>query len=181
MNVYSGVPLEPFLPTHHLVVDASTVVLGELLESHQTSGRWSATESTLHISNLEFKTANLEISHWAKLLRSSQLMIQSDNASVVWYFNKMGSTQSASLLALMMDFFQMIDALIINARARHIPRSNQSHSRLPVSSGSNILDRMALHPKTFKICHLYDSPEVDLFATRFNTTPPRFISLIPIV
>ncbi|XP_048240303.1 uncharacterized protein LOC124116370 [Haliotis rufescens] len=120
-NVCEGVSLQPFSPTLHLFVDASTVGWGAHCQDLQVAGRWSLEESQLHINNLEFKAVILAVSHWSTLLQSSTLMIQSDNLSVVWYINKMGSTKSTSLLSLALDFFKLIDSLNIQVRARHIP------------------------------------------------------------
>ncbi|XP_046542522.1 uncharacterized protein LOC124252889 [Haliotis rubra] len=88
LNVCDGVCLEPFVPSHHLYVDASQHKWGAHLLNKQVAELWSIVDRTCHINILEFRAVILAISHWQNALRASSLMIRSDNAAVVWHINR---------------------------------------------------------------------------------------------
>ena len=59
--------------------------------------------------------------HWVIVLHGHQVMIATDNTTVVSYFNKQGGTHSLSCLRLVVDLFMWLQAQDIVLRARHIP------------------------------------------------------------
>ncbi|XP_046580425.1 probable C-mannosyltransferase DPY19L1 [Haliotis rubra] len=179
-NVCAGVSLVPFSPTHQLFVDASLEGWGAHFLQHQVAGQWSSEDKSLHINILEFKAVLLAIQHWAALLKMSHLLIQSDNSTVVWYINHLGSTGSAALLQWTFRFYLLIDSLNIVARARHIPGTKNVIADALSRSSRPSPTEWQLLPKIFRtIIYPISRPSVDLFATRFNSQLPRFVSPIP--
>ena len=100
---------------------------------------------------------------------NNQVLIASDNTSVVSYINKQGGTKSADLCALMWRILTWCHQNNVKLRARHVPgllnmiayglsRRNQIQSI-----------KWSLSPQIFKqISKLWESPQVDLFATSLN-------------
>ncbi|XP_046581092.1 uncharacterized protein LOC124288585 [Haliotis rubra] len=137
-------------------------------------------ERDLHINELEFLAVLLAIRHWATELRGSSLLIQTDNSSVVWYINHLGSTGSANLLQLAFRFFHLIDSLAIDAQARHIPGVRNVIADALSRSDWPSPTEWQLNPQIFReLVFPLSRPQVDLFATRFNHQLPQFGSPIP--
>ena len=85
------------------------------------SGTWTHTDPKLHINCLELKAVFHALQHWAQMLQGHQVMIATDNATVVSYINKQGGTHSPTLLRLTVDLLLWLEAQNIIVRARHIP------------------------------------------------------------
>ena len=98
--------------------------------------------------------------------KNNQVLITSDNTSVVAYINRQGGTRSAKLCALMWRILTWCHKNNVTLRARHVP-----------GSLSVIVDGLSrrnqiqstewfLSPQIFKqISKLWGSPQVELFAT----------------
>ena len=87
----------------------------------QVSGTWTRTDRKLHINCLELKAVVSALQHWAPMLQGHQVMIVTDNSTVVSYINKQGGTHSPTLLHLTVELFLWLEAQNIIVRARHIP------------------------------------------------------------
>ena len=86
----------------------------------QISGTWTHTDRKLHISCLELKVVFHALQHWAQMLQGHQVMIATDNSTVVSYINKQGGTRSPTLLRLKVELLLWLEAQNIIVRARHI-------------------------------------------------------------
>ena len=145
----------------------------------QISGTWTHTDRKLHVNCLELKAVVSALQHWAPVLQGHQVMIATDNSTVVSYINKQGGTRSPTLLRLTVELLLWLEAQNIIVRARHIPgclnviADHLSRPNQPIST------EWSLHAEIVKrIFGLWGTPEVDMFATVSNSHLPRFMSPI---
>ena len=164
----------------HDFTDASTQGWGAHMGDSQILGFWTLTDRKLHINCLEIKAVVCALQHWAPMFQGHQVMIATDNSTVVSYINKQGGTHSPTLLRLTVELLLWLEAQDIIVRARHIPgclnviADHLSRPSQPIST------EWSLHPEIVKrIFRLWGTPEVDMFATVSNSQLPRFMSPIP--
>ena len=88
--------------------------------------------------------------------------------------------KSGSLCALLWTILSWCTRKRVTLRARHIPgRLNVIADKLS-RLGQTIQTEWSLHPEVFQaICSRVHQLQVDLFATRFNTKLPQFVSPVP--
>ena len=99
-------PLAPFSPSHHMETDASLEGWGAYSHSTRfTQGRWSDTESNLHINYLELKAIFFGIKALFPGSSPISLLVRSDNIPAVRYVNHMGGTRSKHLCAIALDLW----------------------------------------------------------------------------
>ena len=144
------------------------------------SGIWTRIDRKLHINCLELKAVTCALQHWAPLLQGHQVMIATDNSTVVSYINKQGGTHSASLLRLTVELFLWLESQGIVVRARHIPGCMNVIADHLSRPNQSIPTEWSLHPEIVKrIFRVWGTPEVDMFATLSNSHLPRFMSPVP--
>ena len=176
----SGIPILMFQAEFTIFTDASTQGWGTHMGDSQISGTWTHTDRKLHISCLELKAVIHALQHWAQVLQGHQVMIATDNSTVVSYINKQGGTHSPTLLRLTVELLLWLEAQNIEVRARHIPgclnviADHLSRPNQPIST------EWSLHLEIVRcIFKVWGTPEVDMFATVSNSHLPRFMSPIP--
>ena len=106
-----------------IFTDASNAGWGAHSGQDSTGGLWSHLEKHLHINLLEMKAVFLALQFFKKTCQNNQVLIASDNTSVVAYINKQGGTRSAELCALMWRILTWCNQNNVTLRARHIPGS----------------------------------------------------------
>ena len=158
----SGIPIRAFQVDFTIFTDASNQGWGAHMGDSKISGTWTLTDRKLQINCLEFKAVTFALQHWAPLLQGRQVMIATDNSTVVSYINKQGGTHSPTLLRLTVDLFLWLESQSIIVRARHIPgclnviADHLSHPNQP------ILTEWSLHPEIVsRIFRVWGTPEVD--------------------
>ena len=167
----SGIPIRTFQADFTIFTDASTQGWGDHMGDSQISGTWTRTDRKRHINCLELKVVVSARKHWAPMLQGHQVMIATDNSTVVSYINKQGGTRSSTLLHLTVDLLLWLEAQNIIVLARHIPGCvNMIADHL---SGPNqpISTEWTLHPEI--VTHIFGpwgTPEVDMCRT------PTFLS-----
>ena len=176
----SGIPIRTFRANLTIFTDASTQGWGAHMGDSKILGTWTLSDRKLHINCLEFKEVTFALQHWAPLLQGHQVMIATDNSTVVSYINKQGGTRSLTLLCLTVDLFLWLESQNIIVRARHIPgclnviADHLSHPNQPIPT------EWSLHPEIVeRIFRVWGTPEVNMFATLSNSHLPRFMSPIP--
>ena len=176
----SGIPIRTFRADLTIFTDASTHGWGAHMGDSKISGTWTPSDRKLQINCLDFKAVMFALQHWAPLLQGRQVMIATDNSTVVSYINKQGGTRSLTLLRLTVDLFLWLESQKIIVRARHIPgclnviADHLSHPNQPIPT------EWSLHPEILeRIFRVWGTPEVDMFATLSNSHLPRFMSPIP--
>ena len=179
-SLNTGIPIRTFSGGFHDFTDASTQGWGAHMGDSQILGIWTHTDRKLHINCLELKAVVCALQHWAPVLQGHQVMIATDNSTVVSYINKQGGTHSPTLLRLTVELLLWLEAQNIIVRARHIPgclnviADHLSRPNQPIST------EWSLQPEIVKrIFRLWGTPEVDMFATVSNSHLPRFMSPIP--
>ena len=146
----------------------------------QISGTWTHTDRKLHINCLELKAVSHALQHWAQMLLGHQVMIATDNSTVVSYINKQGGTLSLTLLRLTVELLLWLEAQNIIVRARYIPDCLNVIADHLSCLNQPIPTEWSLHPEIVRrIFRVWGTPEVDMFPTLSNSHLPRFMSPIP--
>ena len=176
----SGIPIRTFQVDFMIFTGASTQGWGAHMGDSRISDTWTRTDRKLHINCLELKAVVSALQRWAPVLQDQQVMIATDNSTVVSYINKQGGTHSPTLLRLTVELLLWLEAQNIVVRARHIPgcldviADHLSRPNQPIST------EWSLHPEIVKrIFRLSGTPEVDMFATVSISHISRFMSPIP--
>lgn len=177
-----GVPLQVPNPTTSLCTDASHAGWGaHLLPSfEEVSGTWPQSSSTWHINLLEMQAVWEALQFWEIKCAQQQILVLSDNTTVVAYIQKSGGTKSPQLCMLAYNLLMWCREKGIRLRARHIPGRLNVLADALSRKGQMLHTEWSLHPEIFKwICSLWESPQIDLFATRWNAKLPVFVSPVP--
>ena len=154
--------------------------LGAHLEHHTASGLWNQVESRLHINILELKTVFLALKSFENQLLNQNLLISTDNSSVVAYLNKQGGTHSQEMCALIWRIMAWTNARGIQIRAKHIPGNLNVLADSLSRKDKVIQTEWVLNHRVFnQICHCWHQPMVDLFATKLNHKLPMYVSPVP--
>ena len=140
----SGIPIRPFQADYTILTDASNQGWGAHMGDSKISGIWTRIDRKLHINCLELKAVTCALQHWAPLLQGHQVMIATDNSTVVSYINKQGGTRSTSLLRLTVELLLWLESQDIVVRARHIPGCLNV---IAISSESANTDRVVPTPR----------------------------------
>ena len=168
----SGIPIRNFQADFTIFTAASNQGWGAHMGNSKISGTWAPSDRKLHINCLEFKAVMFALQHWAPLLQGHQVMVATDNLTVVSYVNKQGGTPSPTLLRLTVDLFLWLESQSIVVRARHIPgclnviADHLSHPNQPIST------EWSLHPEIVnRIFRVWGTPEIDMFAEVILVAP----------
>ena len=176
----SGIPIRPFQADFKIFTDASNQGWGAHMGDSKISGNWTLTDRKLHINCLEFKAVTFALQHWAPLLQGCQVMVATDNSTVVSYINKQGGTRSSTLLRLTVNLFLWLESQGIIVRARHIPGCLNVIADHLSRPNQPIPTEWSLHPEIVsRIFRVWGTPEIDMFATLSNSHLPRFMSPVP--
>ncbi len=175
-----GISLEPFIYDFQLFTDASKEGWGACVEELQSAGLWTREESLLHINLLEMEAVARGLRAFKEFLKDSTVAVMSDNTTVVSYLNKQGGTRSKTLCLNTIRLMDWADDHHIIIRSTFVPgRLNVRADAL--SRRNQILKQeWSLAQQVFKqICCLWETPQVDLFATNLNHKLPLYFSPIP--
>ena len=179
-NLTSGSPFRPQPSSKHLSIDASTEGWGAHLDFQELSGLWEGHKRTWHINRLELDAVFLALLHWQSQLIGHTVLVSTDNSAVVAYINKQGGTKSKTLCRQATELLLWSHAHQIALVARHIPGRLNVLADLLSRPDQILTSEWSLAPRIFKrLMKLWDSPMVDLFATRWNFKLPLFVSPIP--
>ena len=167
------------LPQLQLFTDASTKGWGTHLTSHQTSGKWSSLQRSLHTNNLELLSVHLALQHFLPLVISKVVIVMTDNTTVVDQVKNQGDTHSQSLHRQTV-LLEWVDSRRITLTPRHIP----GHLNVVAD---HLSQRHQIIISEWTLCHqvlhhmwcLWGQPHVNLFVTSETTRLPTYISPIP--
>ncbi|CAC5423197.1 unnamed protein product [Mytilus coruscus] len=93
---------------------------GHINNSLIVQGSWSVEEKFLHINSLEMKAVCLTVKHFLPKLIGKNVLIRSDNATVVRYVNKHGGTRSPQICIRTWKLLQLALENQIFLKAAHI-------------------------------------------------------------
>ena len=178
----SGVVLRPPLRQQiSICTDASKLGWGAHLlpsfESHAV--RWIPSEARRHSNEREMMAAFRAIVFWKDRLSGMEVLLLTDNTTVVAYINNEGGTRVRFLCDLAIQLLTVCQIADIRLRVRHIP------GRLNVIADGLSRDRTfptewTLAQAVFqRLLARFPTMQLDLFATRFTTRLPMFISPFP--
>ena len=122
-NMLQGEFLHPSEHDVLIFTDASNAGWGTHLKQDSTGGLWSQKEKGLHINLLQIKAAMLSLKHFTPQCKERQVLIGSDNSTVVAHINKERCTHSAELCTLTWILLTWCQKHQVTLRARHIPGS----------------------------------------------------------
>ena len=79
----SGIPIRTFQADFTIFTDTSTQGWGTHMGDSQISGTWTRTDHKLDINCLELRAVVSALQHWAPVLQGHQVMIATDNSTIV--------------------------------------------------------------------------------------------------
>jgi ribonuclease HI len=179
VNVLEGKSFLPWSANHTLQTDASMSGWGACLGTQIVQGIWSDSQKRLHINCLEMEAVFLALKKFIHVLRGQKVLIRTDNTTVVQYVNKQGGTKSPSLCIQVWNLWQFAIENKVQLKAAHIAGNlnilPDQLSRVRIRQTEWSLH----HSITCQIFALWDSPNIDLFASILNRKAPIFCSWIP--
>ena len=110
-NACVGVSLVPLPPSARLYCDASLEGWGAHLGDRTAAGVWAPQERSLHINVLEMLAVHRAITRWRSVLLCEQILLSTDNTTVVAYVNRQGGTISPTMLETTFDLFRLVDGM----------------------------------------------------------------------
>ena len=164
-------------PRKILTTDASRMGWGAVMEGQYTRGVWKDHHLAWHISCLEMLAVFFALRHFLPDLRGHQVLVRSDNISVVFYINHQGGLRSRPLCKLAHHILFLSKDKFLSVRAMYIPGVD--------NVGADTLSRQGprpgewrLHPEVVElISEKFGQAEVDLFASHENSHCPLWFSL----
>ena len=174
------VPMNISDPTVDIMSDASDHGWCGILLPLQIQEVWSEEERSQPIDWRELRAIQATIFHFVEDLKDQSVRVLSDNSTALACLRRQGSTHSQELYLLSRDIlefchFHNISLIPVHIRGVLNVLADQGSRKGP------IVTEWSLDRHSFSwICHsLGFFPEVDLFATRFNTQLPLFVSPFP--
>ena len=158
--------------------DASKDGWGASFQGQSTGGDWTEVESELHINILELKAAFLTLQTYCHDVTNKHIRLKMDNTTAVACINKMASTKS-KLFELIREIFDWARKRNVVLSAEYLPghlnvvadRESRTH---------NLDMEWMLNQNVFqKVCHVFGTPDLDLFASRINHQLERYVSWRP--
>ncbi|VDI73954.1 Hypothetical predicted protein [Mytilus galloprovincialis] len=175
--------LSPQEPTIQLtlITDASELGWGAHLGTWQTSGIWPKSYQLKHINWLELKAVQLALQEAVQIVKDMNILIRSDNTTVISYINKQGGTHSPELCYLTWDLYQWCIQNKVTIRAVHIPgKINLLADAL--SRGKNLFKMTEWTLNNMIVNMIFQrlgTPSIDLFATAQNKKLAVYCSPVP--
>ena len=179
-NVCQGVPWVTPPPTIHITTDASMEAFGAHMGELTFQGHWSKTQQTFHINKLELLTIYKSLVHWQDKLAHQSIMIHTDNLTALSYISHQGGTHSWDLFHIAQDIWNLIHHLQAHIQVKHISGSKNIFADLLSRPKLMMATEWSIHPKiTHALFSLWGTPQIDLFASKWNNKVPSYCSIIP--
>ena len=113
----------------------------------QISGTWTHTDRKLHISCLELKVVSHALQHWAQMLQGHQVMIATDNSTVVFVYQQTRRDTFPHLVAVDSRASPLVRGSEHNSPSKTYPRLSERDSRPPITSKPANTDRVVPTPR----------------------------------
>ena len=174
------VPMNVSDPTVDIMTDASDYGWSGVTLPYIVEGHWTQEECILPICWRELKAILETIYHFADLLRGKSVRVLSDSMTALACIRHQGSVHSGDLYLLSKEILEFCQAQDISLVPVHL----RGVLNVLADQGSRlgpIVTEWSLDRYTFlQICYFLGFfPEVDLFATRFNSQLLCFVSPFP--
>lgn len=168
------------VPDLQLFTDASLAGWGAHLDLHMASGLWPPTLKHCHINVLELRAVYLSLQAFSALVRNRTVLLASDNTTVAAYVNKQGGTHSRPLCDLAIEIVLWCAQNNVLLKARYIPGRLNALADCLSRKKNVVQTEWSLDQKVVsQIFQKWDSPHIDLFATRLNKKLQVFVSPVP--
>ncbi|XP_045212562.2 uncharacterized protein LOC123563664 [Mercenaria mercenaria] len=178
-NILKGRSLQSAVFSVTLTTDASLYGWGGHMNGYTVQGRWTNLQRLQHINCLEMEAIILSVTHNLPHLQNQNVMIRTDNTTVVQWINRQGGTKSVALWNLTWKLWSLALKNKICLKASYIAGKKNvladRLSRYSVKQTEWSLDQTVVS----KIFTLWGHPLIDLFATFENKKTPVFCSWIP--
>ncbi|RLU15629.1 hypothetical protein DMN91_011382 [Ooceraea biroi] len=149
--------------------DASTSGWGAVLENKKIHGFWSGKEKQEHINLLELKAVWLALLSFEAELRNCHVLLRVDNTTAISYINRMRGIKYQKFNLIATRIWRWAEKNNVWLHAEHIS-SNQNSIADRLSRLKNLGTEWELADYAFnEIINTFGFPEIDLFATGFNT------------
>ena len=179
-NTMAGCQIHPPHDYVHLTTDSSPSGWGAHFRRFHASGVWSSEQRSNHINWLELKAIQLALQKWEPHFHAQNLMIHSDNSTVVAYLNKEGGTRSATLCYLTWEILQWCRSRRITIRCSHIPGKKNHLADMLSRKNQVFVTEWTLNRQVVRdIFRMWGRPHIDLFATNLNHQLPIYVSPVP--
>ncbi|VEN46531.1 unnamed protein product [Callosobruchus maculatus] len=156
--------------------DASTTGWGIYCQGKKSHGFWSKDEMSEHINYLELLAAFFAIKCFASSVSDCDILCRIDNTTAIACINRMGSVRYPKLHALSRKIWQWCEKRNIFVYASYI----KSKDNIEADTESRQLEtetEWELSNEAFRRIILYfNSPQIDLFASRVNKKCECFVS-----
>lgn len=165
-------------PRKVIVSDASKTGWGATCAGMKIGGRWTSEESSHHINYLELLAIFYALKSFCKHDQNIHVQVRTDNTCALSYVNKFGGIKSETCNILAKNLWQWAIVKDIWVSAAYIPGSENDADYESRTYNDNVewmLDRFVAQ----KLFSLWDSPEIDMFASRLNSQLSRFVSWKP--
>jgi len=174
-----GVPLLDPAINIRMFTDASLQGWGAHVQSSTYQGVWTSQEKKLHINVLELRAVRLALCYHDPP-EGSVILTSTDNTTVVAFINRQGGTHSRILMEETQLLYDLVMERDWRIQATYIPgRLNVIADQLS-RKGQTLPTEWSVHPQAIRqIFKLWFTPNIDLFATRYNTKCQLFVSPVP--
>uniref|UniRef100_A0A914YLH6 Reverse transcriptase domain-containing protein n=1 Tax=Panagrolaimus superbus TaxID=310955 RepID=A0A914YLH6_9BILA len=159
--------------------DASLEGWGVASKEERSGGRWNSQERKLHINVLELRAIYFGLRIFCHDMYKTGIRVESDNTTAIAFINRRGGTKSVRLLEQATELWKWLLERKLWLVATHIPGKNNveadKNSRVFKEKHEWSLDRHIVKGLFQK----WETPEIDLFASRLNRKCNKFFSLNP--
>lgn len=167
------------LPKVTITTDASLLGWGAVLGERSIGGRWSAEERNNHINTLEMMAISLAIESFCSEISNNHVMIRCDNTTAVSYITNMGGIKSIACDKVSKHIWLFCIKNKIWLSCSYIPGKLNTLADHKSRKFNDQLE-WKLNQKVFnKLCAIWQTPEIDLFASRLNFQVEKFCSWKP--
>ena len=176
----SVVPIVPPDPKATVFTDASEVGWGAHMGNLTASGNWPLTSPQPHINWLELEAVQNALAEFKDDIPQGQVLIRSDNQTVVALLNHQGGTHAPALSMRAEEIILWAHSQGWNLLAKHIAGSANIMADLLSRPDKIIQTEWTLkHEALEQVWSQEDKPMLDLFATKFSTRLPVYVSPVP--
>jgi hypothetical protein len=170
-------------PNFRLQSDASGLGWGATDGTTSIGGQWNEIEKQKAVNNeinfLELLAVFLAVKAFCSHRQNTTILVQVDNTTAVAYINGMGGSKSVNCNLLARDLWAWCIVRNIWIQAVHIPGVLNVVADTK-SRKFNLQTEWKLNVDIFKrLCHIFGTPSIDLFASRLNAQLARYISWHP--
>lgn len=159
-----------------LFSDASQTGWGIVCGNQRLHGFWDDNEKKFHINYLELLSVYFALKCFTKENLNCEILIRTDNTTVISYINRMGGIQFPYLNNLTRKIWQYCEVRNNYLFASYIPSKENIEADFQ-SRITNIETEWELaHYAYNMITSKFSVPEIDLFASRINKKCEKFVS-----